>query len=36
MVTLEAKKVERYIWGISPKIHGIVIFANLSTLDSAK
>lgn len=36
MITPEAKKVERYIFALSPQIQGTVISANPSTLDSAK
>lgn len=36
MVTQEAKKVELYIWGLSPQIQGMVISANPSTFDGAK
>lgn len=30
LVTLEAKKMERYIWGLSPQVQGMVISANRS------
>ena len=36
MVTSESKKVERYIWGLTPPIQGNVIAANPLTFDSAK
>ena len=36
MGTHEAKKMKRYIWGLSPQIQGMVISANPSTIDSAK
>lgn len=36
MVPTESKKVERYIWGISPQIQGNVIVTNSLTFDSAK
>ena len=32
----KGKKVERFIWGITPPIQGNVIVANPSTFDSAK
>lgn len=36
MVTPASKKVERYIWGLSPKIEGNVVSTNPFTFDSAK
>ena len=36
MVTPENKKVERYIWGLSPQILGHVLASNPTTFDSAK
>ncbi|XP_023732715.1 uncharacterized protein LOC111880516 [Lactuca sativa] len=36
MITSECKKVERFNWGLTPPIHGNVIFANPSMFDSAK
>lgn len=36
MVTAEITTVERYIWGLSPRIQGNVVFANPSTFDSDK
>ena len=36
MVTPENKKVERYIWGLSPQIQGHVLASNPTTFDSAK
>ena len=36
MVTPEFKKVERYVWGLSPQIQGFVVSAQPSTDDSAK
>ena len=36
MVTLESKKVERYIWGLTPPTQGNVLAAKPLTFDSAK
>ena len=36
MITSENKKVEHFIWGLSPQIQGYVIVANQATFDSAK
>ena len=36
MVTSECKKVERYIWGLTPPFQRNVITANPLTFDSAK
>ena len=36
MVTLESKKVERYIWRLTPLTQGNVIAANPLTFDCAK
>ena len=36
MVTLESKKVERYIWELTPRTHGNVLATNPLTFDSAK
>lgn len=36
MITLEGKKIERLIWGLSPLIQGSVIAADPTTFDSAK
>ena len=36
MVTAESKKVERYIWGLSPQIRENMIVVNPSTFDSVK
>ena len=36
MVNPESKKVERYIWGLSPQIQGHVLASNPVTFDSAK
>ena len=36
MVALESKKIERYIWGLSPQIRGNVLASKPVTFDSAK
>ena len=36
MITPESKKVERYIWGLSPQIQLNVLASNPTTFDSAK
>lgn len=36
MITSEGKKIERFIWGLTPPIQGNVIAANPETFDSAK
>ncbi|CAH1422256.1 unnamed protein product [Lactuca virosa] len=36
MITSEGKKIERFIWGLTPPIEGNVIAANPETFDSAK
>ncbi|KAL7582667.1 uncharacterized protein LOC128129149 [Lactuca sativa] len=36
MVALESKKIERYIWGLSPQIRGSVLVSKPVTFDSAK
>ena len=36
MVSLESKKIERYIWGLSPQIRGSVLASKPVTFDSAK
>ena len=36
MVALESKKIERYIWGLSPKIQSSVLASKPVTFDSAK
>ena len=36
MVALESKKIERYIWGLSPQIHSNAIASRPITFDSAK
>lgn len=36
MVNPESKKVERYIWGLSPQIQGHVLASKVVTFDSAK
>ena len=35
MVTPEDKRVDRYIWGLSPEIRGMVTSANPATIQSA-
>ena len=35
MVTPESKKIERYIWGLTPPTQGNVLAAKPSTFDSA-
>ena len=36
MVALESKKIERYIWGLSPQIQSSVLASKPVTFDSAK
>ena len=36
MVTLESKKIERYIWGLTAPIQGDVLSSNPTTFDSTK
>ena len=36
MVTLEYKKIERYIWGLAPQIRGMAIASQLTTFESVK
>ena len=36
MVTPEEKKVERYLWGLSPQIHDSVLASKPTTFESAK
>ena len=36
MVTPESKKIERYIWGLTPPMQGNVLAARPATFDSAK
>ena len=36
MVTLESKKIKRYIWGLPPQIQGNVLSSIPSSFDSAK
>ena len=36
MVTPEEKKVERYLWGLSPQIQNSVLASRPTTFDSAK
>ncbi|CAH1428386.1 unnamed protein product [Lactuca virosa] len=36
MITSEGKKIERFIWGLTPPIQGNMIAANPETFDSAK
>ena len=36
MVAPESKKIERYIWGLSPQIQGNVLASNPIAFDSAK
>ena len=36
MVTLGSKKIEWYIWGLSPHIQGSVLPSKSTTFDSAK
>ncbi|GKC21901.1 hypothetical protein Tco_1024051 [Tanacetum coccineum] len=35
MVTLEDKRIDRYIWGLAPEIKGMVTSANPSTIQNA-
>ena len=36
MITLEGKKIEKFIWGLTPPIQGNVIATNQETFDSTK
>ena len=36
MITLEGKKIERFIWGLTPPIQGNIIEANPKTFNYAK